>query len=413
MSIRNQRPDQTSHCSIWTEPESRPSRSWTARLCRIILLTSALLLLPFGLQAGRMPDQPPLKVMAGQMIMAGFRGLSVKPDSPVTRWIEGMHLGGVILFDRDLAADSQTRNVRSPKQLRRLTRGLQSRSRIPLLMAIDQEGGRVARLTPRHGFPDRPAAAELGRANDPSLTRSTAQTIGQTLSQAGINLNLAPVVDVNVNPDNPAIGRLDRSFGADPDLVAEQARAFIQGLHHAGVLACLKHFPGQGSARQDSHQGFTSISRSWSRQELQPYSQLFADGFSDAVMVGHLFNRRLDQDRPATLSRPTIQGLLRRKLGFDGLVITDDLQMQAITEHFSLKQTVIGAVRAGADMLLFGNNLVYQPNIVERAIDILLRAVDEKELSKARLRRSYHRIRRLKKRLPTGSAHKASNNAGL
>ncbi|WP_226920754.1 glycoside hydrolase family 3 N-terminal domain-containing protein [Georgenia subflava] len=341
----------------------------------------------------------PVEVMVGQMLMVGFRGTSLAPDNPIVADLRDRHLGAVVLFAHDVPSGDPVRNIDSPQQLSELTAALQAEAHSPLLVATDQEGGRVARLGPEHGFPATASAAELGAADDPAATRQAAAAIARTLRDAGINLNLAPVVDVNLNPANPVIGALDRSFSADPAVVAEQAAAFVQGHHDEGVLTSLKHFPGHGSSRGDSHAGFVDVTDVWSPVELEPYRELIHGGLADSVMVAHVFNAELDPDLPASLSHRTITGLLRDELGYDGVVVSDDLQMRAITDGWSLEEAIRLAVLAGTDLLAFSNNIdFFTPDLGARAYDALMALVASGEVSEERLAQSYERLARLKAR---------------
>lgn len=370
---------------------------------RAVLFSLVLFLL---VAAGCAPRHPLLqglsddefRQMAGQLVMVGFRGLEPDRDARITADIREGLVGGVILFSRDVALASPVRNVESPEQVRRLTSFLQQQAETPLLVAVDQEGGRVARFSPEHGFPATTSAQELGEL-PPEATREAAFEIGKTLRQAGCNLNMAPVVDVNVNPDNPAIGRLGRSFSADPEKVAAHGLAYVAGLHEAGVLSCLKHFPGHGSAWNDSHHGLADVTGAWSELELEPYAEIFASGNADTVMTAHVFNAELDPEHPATLSRSVIHGLLREKLGFDGVVMTDDMQMKAVTSYYGLPPAVTLALNAGVDMLLFGNNLEYDPELPQKISDLLLEKVKTGEISMQRIREAHRRVVQLKRRL--------------
>ena len=292
-------------------------------------------------------DSPSLDVKIGQMLMVGFRGLAVDENHPIARDIRERHLGGVVLFDFDVPDRSPVRNITSPGQLRALTASLQSLSDIPLFVAVDGEGGQVWRLQERFGFPPTLSARCLGRMNDLSRTYGYAAAMAKTLAEAGINLNLAPVVDLDVNPDNPVIGKLGRSFSADPETVTENARAFIRAHHDRGILCVLKHFPGHGSSSADSHLGMADVTNTWTQAELIPYRILAGEGFADAVMTAHVFNARLDRDEPATFSRPVVTGLLRDDLGYDGVVISDDLQMRAVSDRCGFETAVEKAVAAG------------------------------------------------------------------
>ncbi|MHB1290204.1 glycoside hydrolase family 3 protein, partial [Georgenia sp.] len=252
----------------------------------------------------------------------------------------------------------------------------------------------------RHGFPATRSAAELGAAGDPAATREAAYQLARTLTPAGINFNLAPVVDVDVNPTNPIIGALGRAFSADPEVVAEQAAAYVLGHRDAGVLTSLKHFPGHGSSSADSHLGFVDVTDTWSEAELVPYRRLIGAGLVDTVMAAHVFNATLDAKLPASLSRATITGLLREELGFDGVVLTDDLQMRAITDGWPLAEAVRLAVDAGADILTFSNNIdVFTPDLGRRVYEALLDLVTAGDVSEERIARSYERIIALKARI--------------
>lgn len=349
--------------------------------------------------AGGSGTQPTLDDMIGQMLMIGFRGLTLTPQEPVYAEIQAGRCGNVVLFNYDVPNASPVRNIESSQQLTALNRSLQALAPLPVLIAADQEGGLVARLRPVNGFPETLSHEGLAALNDLAQTRSRAQAMATTLRANGINLNLAPVVDLNVNPQNQVIGDIGRSFSADPEVVAHQAQAFIEGHHAQGVLTTLKHFPGHGSSRDDSHLGFVDVTDTWSRDELVPYRRLIQAGLADAVMTAHIFNERLDSRYPATLSRLTITGILRDELGFDGVVITDDMQMGAIRDYYGFEESVELAVLAGCDMIAIANNSIYDPNVSRRAFDTIRRAVQAGRISSARIEQSYQRIIRLKQRL--------------
>jgi beta-N-acetylhexosaminidase len=329
----------------------------------------------------------------GQMIMVGFRGASVDAGAPVAPSLS-RHLGGAALFD------VYNGNVESPAQLAALTQQLQSLAAPPpLLIATDEEGGQIARLGPSHGFAATLSEGELGRRDDLATTRANAATIATMLRDAGINLDLAPVVDLNVNPDNPIIGAYDRSYSADPDVVTRHATAFIETLHAAGLLTTLKHFPGHGSSTADSHLGFVNVTDTWSRVELEPFRRIIADGNADAVMTAHIFNANLDANYPATLSRDTVTGILREELGFDGVVLSDDMQMGAISQNFGYEEAIVLAVNAGVDVISIANTLTYDPDVATRTMDIIRAAVDSGAIAEARIDEAYRRIVALKSRM--------------
>jgi beta-N-acetylhexosaminidase len=343
------------------------------------------------------PTEPSLREKIGQMVVIGFRGLTAHEADATLRQIADDGIGGVVLFSVDQLTGG-ARNVESPEQLRALVGSLSAAATAaPLLVSIDQEGGRVGRLTPAHGFPQpAPSAAELGRLDDPAVTRTDARAMAEMLAAAGITLNLAPVVDLAINPDNPIIAALGRSFGADPTLVTEHAAAFIEGHHEVGVLCALKHFPGHGSSTGDTHLGVVDVTDTWSPTELEPFAGLIDRGLADAILTAHVFNATVDPDHPATLSRPTIGGLLRDRLGFDGAVLSDDLQMGAIRDAYGYPEAVALAVEAGIDLLLIANQLVYEPDIGPRTVAIVEDLVRSGRISEARIDESWRRIARLK-----------------
>jgi beta-N-acetylhexosaminidase len=342
-----------------------------------------------------------LEVMTGQMLLAGFRGMTLDESPELRRDLTEHHLGGVILFDRDVALHSDRRNIESPEQLARLTASLRALARElglpPPLIAVDQEGGRVQRLKASRGFRETPSAKALAARPDDLLeTMSAGLTVGTQLAELGINLDFAPVLDVDANPQNPAIGALGRSFSASPRVVASHGAAFAGMLREAGVFCCVKHFPGHGSSATDSHLGLPDVTSTWTEAELLPFRRLIEEDATDLVMTGHLFNEHWDPELPASLSPRVVTGMLREGLGFGGVVVTDDLDMAAVAERHSLKERIRLAVLAGSDVLLLGNNLSHDPDLVPKAHAALLELVREGSIPEARIERSWARIRALK-----------------
>jgi len=226
-----------------------------------------------------------------------------------------------------------------------------------LLIAVDAEGGRVMRLGPAAGYSDTLSHRDLGETGDLTTTELEARRIGGRLRRAGIDWNLAPVVDVGYNPANPVIVGNGRAFGAEPAAVVAHARAYLAGLHAAGVLTALKHFPGHGGSFKDSHLGFVDVTDTANAAiELVPYQALMAEDVVDSVMTAHVFNRRLDRRYPATLSRATVTGVLREQLGWRGVVVSDDLRMGAIEQHYGLDDAAVLALGAGVDVLLIADD---------------------------------------------------------
>ena len=328
------------------------------------------------------------------MLVVGFRGLDVSSDSWIARAIAEQGIGGVVLFDRDQLTGG-ARNVESPSQVKALVaqlRALATDRR--LIAAIDQEGGVVTRLSPRYGFPSLASEAEIGEQGDDAVADWAAGLVA-TLAEAGIDLNLAPVVDLDVNPTNPAVGALGRAFSADPAIVARDAAIEIAAHRARNIRTALKHFPGLGSATVNTDFGVADVTATWTDRELQPYRELLAQGLVDVVMAAHVVNGRLDADAPASLSRRTVSDLLRGELGWDGPVITDDLQAAAITETFGSDDAVRLAIEAGCDLLLFANQQVHDPEVANRVLDLVEGLVSDGTITEARIDASVARLGRV------------------
>ncbi|MBF6605312.1 MAG: glycoside hydrolase family 3 [Chloroflexi bacterium] len=344
------------------------------------------------------PAGPDLRTKIAQMLLVGFRGLTVAQAATTVVDIRERGLGGVLLFDTDGPSGSSSRNVASPAQLRTLVAGLRAVAHVPLLVAIDEEGGEVDRLTTARGFPATVSAAALGTRDNATYTRQRARAIGKTLAAAGIDLDLAPVVDVDVNPTSPAIGALERSFSADPAVVTRQGLAFLAGLHDAGVAGTIKHFPGHGSSTADSHLGWVDVTTTWTPAELEPFRAIVAAGAADAVLVAHVFDAKLDRTYPASLSSAVIDGLLRTSLGFEGVVLSDDLQMGALRKVYGYETAVERAILAGTDILTIANQQLYDAEIVETTIAMIAESVAAGRITEARIDASWRRIAALKTR---------------
>lgn len=344
-----------------------------------------------------------LREKLGQMVMITVTGDSLEETSPSMDTLKSdlaaRRVGGVVMF-------VWSENLAGPARIARFTGQLQALAHVPLLLAIDQEGGKVARLSASNGFAATSTAYDLGTVlNQEGATRSMASTMAGWFVQTGLTMNLAPVVDVNVNPTSPAIGALKRSFSADAATVARHASWYIDEFHARHILTALKHFPGHGSAKADSHLGFTDITTTWSAAELEPYRTLLAAGRPDAIMTGHLFNSTIDSVYPATLSHATVTGILRNQLGFDGVVMTDAMGMKAITSHYGLDEAMVLAVNAGVDMLLYTTNLdTAGHSLARRIVDVLERRVQDGTIAASRIDAAYRHIMALKEKFVTGVA---------
>lgn len=362
------------------------------------LLLTALCLLPTVHScAQRTNDDVELKRQIAQMLMIGFRGMELKPDMTVYNDIKKLGIGGIILFDYDAPLKIYKRNITSPKQLKKLIAGLQAAAPVKLLVAIDQEGGKVNRLKTRYGFPPTVSAQYIGKVNNADTTAKHAAAMAKTLSNLGFNLNFAPAVDLNVNPACPIIGKVERSFSADIEVVVQHATICLEEQQKQGVTGCIKHFPGHGSSAADTHLGITDVTNTWTAQELEPFRQLIAAAKVDVVMTSHVFNAHLDGEYPATMSKKIITGILREQLGFTGVVVTDDLAMGALVDHYSLDEILLKAIEAGADLLCLSNNgKSYDDHIARKAVDIIFKAVKQGRITPERINASYSRIMALK-----------------
>jgi len=334
-----------------------------------------------------------------QMFMVGFFGTSAPQNSQICKDIQDYNLGSVILFDYNPTDKTKPKNISSKAQVAKLTSQLQKCSKNHnLLIAVDQEGGKVQRLKARYGF-----YGKFPKAKDAILMPREKMleiytSMAKELKSVGINYDLAPVVDLDINPKNYVIHRLGRSFGKDPRVVAMYANEFINAMHKYGVLTSLKHFPGHGSSLGDTHKGFVDVTNLWSKIELEPYRRL--KDKADTVMVAHVYNKKLDRKYPATLSQKVVNGLLRKKIGFDGVVITDDLQMGAITSKYSLSKTIELAINAGDDILLFGNQLTPKKTVsIKTLVAITKKLIKKGKIKKSTIEKSYKRIQKLKAKL--------------
>ena len=342
------------------------------------------------------PERPSVEAMAGAMLMVGFRGTSAPPS--VLEAVREGRLGGVILLDGS-RKNAQPCNIESPEQVKKLTASLQAATPRRLLIAVDQEGGKVRRLKPERGFFPLPAAEDMGRMNVEDV-RGLGFRAGREMASLGVNVDLAPVADVRRSTQSPGLGDAGRLFGADAKNVTRCALAFSEGLYQAGVLPALKHFPGLGSAGKDSHVDLPDVTDSWSPEELLPYEEAFQRNWPGMVLVAHVFHRGLDSRLPSSLSSAVVETLLRGRLGWNGVVISDDLQMGAVAKR-SLEERVRLAVLAGNDILLFGNNLNYDPALHDKVFHAMMKLVREGAVSERRLETSWRRIEAMKERLGT------------
>lgn len=316
----------------------------------------------------------------GQLLMVGFEGTS--PSKEIKKLITDYHVGGVILFSR---------NIKSPEQLTKLTGALQALSPdIPLLIAIDQEGGRVSRLP--LPFTQFPPARTVGRCDDISLTYQNAEAISRELLAVGVNMNFTPVLDINTNAKNPVIG--DRAFGGNPTIVSKHSMATIAAMLDQHMISCGKHFPGHGDTDSDSHKTLPVVDLAISRmtdRELRPFVHAIENRLP-CVMTAHVCCRAFDKELPASLSENIVTTLLRKALKFKGVIVTDDLEMQGITDMFPVAEAAVKAVSVGSDLLLVCHTMAEQV----AALEALDAAVAKGTITEARLDQSLGRLLFLK-----------------
>jgi beta-N-acetylhexosaminidase len=368
----------------------------TLAVVGVLLLGAALL---GSARAAPEREAAELDSMIGQMIMVGFAGTEVNDPGVASardQLGEGT-IGGVVLYPE---------NIRSPQQITALTAFLRNARSSPVpFIAVDQEGGKVQRLSRENGHSYFPSARSVGR-NPSFATPDGAQrlyaSMAKELADSGFNLNFGPVVDLNLNPENPVIGERDRSFGADPNTVTALARAFIRAHRDAGIVTVAKHFPGHGSSRTDSHRGFADISMSWKEIELEPYRVLAKEGLLDAVMIGHLYHPRFSDGQmlPASLSAKAVRALRNPSwIDFDGVIFSDDMEMGAVANSYSIEDRIIKAINAGTDIIVFSNVSGHDPDLGAKIHGIIADAVRDGRIPRLRIEQAYGKIRLLKQRL--------------
>jgi beta-N-acetylhexosaminidase len=323
-------------------------------------------------------------MLAGQVLVAGFEGTEA-PDELLRACARG-ELGGVILFRRNLASVHQVSAL-----IARFAQA--SPPEVPLLVAVDQEGGRVARLAAP--VLKLPPMRQLARLGDPQLTERCATLLASQLAAVGFTIDLAPVLDVDTNPQNPVIG--DRSFGPDPATVIAQAGAFARGLAAGGVLSCGKHFPGHGDTDLDSHLALPRLAHDRARLdaiELAPFRAL--SGQLNAILTAHVIFDAVAPNQPATLAPEVVRGILRDELGFAGMVLSDDMEMKAIADHYGIEHAACAAVAAGCDQLLICSRLDWR----ERAHSALCARAESDPAFRVRLSEAAERAIAVRRERP-------------
>jgi beta-N-acetylhexosaminidase len=349
----------------------------------VLMLTTMLLGQGYHVKAQQVDS---LDIKIGQMILIGF----AKPDidSAVLREIREAKAGSLVIFEKNIPAKS------SFASLKKIIWTYQKAAPIPLIVAIDQEGGRVNRLKEKYGFTRSITAQAMGKSPTLDSVRFYADATASTLAGLGINLNFAPVVDLGSNPDNPIIAKIGRSFSAKEDSVTLMAKEFIKQHRKYNVLTSLKHFPGHGSSKADTHLGMADVTNTWEERELKPYKDLIDSGYVDAIMSAHIVNKKLDSTgNPGTLSNAILTKILRQRLHFNGVIFSDDMQMHAITKHYGFEEAVKLAIRGGVDIMIFSNNIAGSDvRTVDKVHSIIRDLVLRGEISRERIDESFRRV---------------------
>jgi beta-N-acetylhexosaminidase len=358
-------------------------------------MNKALITIVFFLVAATVRAQTvdSLDIKIGQMLLIGFPSTTV--DSTVLEEVRKGKIGSLIVFEKNIPS------ANSFVALKKIIWTYQHAARIPLIIGIDQEGGRVNRLKTKYGFPNSITAAAMAKSSSLDSVRFYAEATASTLAGLGINMNFAPVVDLASNPNNPIIARYGRAFSAQEDSVVLMAKEYINQHRKYGVLTSLKHFPGHGSSKDDTHLGIADVTNTWEERELAPYKSLIESGYADAVMTSHIVNKKLEPDgHPGTLSDDVITGILRNRLNFHGVIFTDDMQMHAIAKHYGLEEAVKLAVKAGVDIMIFSNNIAGSDlRTADMVHTVIRKMLETGEITEARINDSFNRIMGLKKLL--------------
>lgn len=320
-----------------------------------------------------------IKKLIGRTIIIGFEGSRLNQE--LKKDIDTYNLGGVILFNKDYKT-KKSKNIIDPAQLKKLTNDIQNYSKYKMFISVDQEGGKVSRLNPKNGFIQFPSAEEVSKLKVKDA-KKVYENLASMLKDEGFNLNFAPVVDLAINPKNSVIVGLQRAYSKDVESVVKYSSIFIEEQSKKDIFSVLKHFPGHGSSESDSHKGFVDITNSWSKKELLPYKRLIEAKKVDFIMTAHVYNKNLDKNYPATLSYRVNTQILREELGFKGLIISDDLQMRAISDHYDLKQRLKLAINSGVNILLFGNQL--DKTNLKEIVNTIYELIEKKEIELSKI----------------------------
>lgn len=338
-------------------------------------------------------QEPDLREKIGRMLIVSILGTDPGLNQDIVSCIDELKVGGIIIFEK---WGRKTVNVESKAQLTSMIHSIRRRASYPIFIGVDQEGGKVARLKEKYGFPRTYSPQYIGNADDFRFTKKYAEEMASSMAETGFNMNFFPNLDININPRSPAIGKLERSFSRDPETVYRMAEIFhdIQLSH--GIIPVFKHFPGHGSAMADSHSGFTDVSKTWQKSELDIYRRFIEAGKCEAIMCSHIYNSRLDKDYPASISKRILTDLMRDSLGFQGIFITDDIAMKALSEQWTTREILKLSINAGVDMLMIlRGNAWYYNKIITMIEDMVLSG----EIPESRIDESFRRIVQLQEKI--------------
>lgn len=363
-----------------------------SRLKNILLRQIFILACPLFCFAQNGVDSLDLKI--GQMIMMGINDRQqINDKDELVQEIKNNKLGGVVLFEKNISKEN------SKTELQNLIGKMQQSAKIPLIITIDEEGGKVHRLKEKYGFVSMPSAQYLGRLDNSDSTLFYNSRLASELKELGIGVNYAPCVDMAVNPANTVIFKNERSFSDQASIISKHASLCIKAHHQYGIQTILKHFPGHGSSTADSHLGIVDVTNTWDFKELFPYYDIIKSGNVDAIMTAHIINRNWDKNQlPATLSVYVVNGMLRGWLGFKGVVFSDDMQMHAISKNYGFENAIELAINAGVDVLMFANNVKPDEKTITatEVHSLIKKLVSEGKIPKSRINEAYSRIMILK-----------------
>ncbi len=340
-----------------------------------------------------------LDVKIGQMILIGVPKSEL--DEKVLDEVRRGKVGALIFFEKNIP-----NRPNAFASVKKMTWTYQNAAPIPLFICIDQEGGKVNRLKEKYGFTRSITAAAIGKYGSLDSVRFYADATAATLAGLGFNVNFAPTVDLAVNKENTVIAKPERSYSNSEDTVIMMAKEVIKQHRKYGVITSLKHFPGHGSSKDDTHFGVADVTNTWSERELKPYKVLIDSGYVDGVMTSHIVNKNLDATGyPGTLSKDILDGILRKRLGYNGVVFSDDMQMHAISKNYGLEETIRLAINAGVDVMCFSNNIQGSDvRTVDVVHGIIKSMVANGQIKPDRIDESYQRIMQLKSKLNSEDA---------